>query len=133
MTASYLALVRLRPARRLIYALSAASASSGLVSLTVLLAVHQATRSYAAGGLAVGALADTSPNKQRSQRFVEFVKGVNKRDAAPVARLIADIAANPNPRLRYRIGGDAHLQVWLKRLLPWRTYEKFIARAVKID
>lgn len=83
--------------------------------------------------VAAGALDPASPNKERSQRFVEFVKKFEKREASPVARLIADVAAHPNPRLRYRIGRDAHLQVWLKRLLPWRTYERFIARAVKID
>ena len=57
MTASYLALVRHPPARRLIYALSAASLSFGMVSLTVLLAVHAATRSYPDSGYAVGAFA----------------------------------------------------------------------------
>lgn len=83
--------------------------------------------------IAAGALQETSPNKERSQRFVEFVKGVKKHDATVVAQLIARIAEDRNPKLRYRIGGDAHLQVWLKRLLPWRIYEKFIAKAVKID
>ncbi len=57
---SYLALVRLRPARRLIYALSAASVSFGMVSLTVLLTVHHATRSYGDGGFAVAAFAATA-------------------------------------------------------------------------
>jgi len=83
--------------------------------------------------VAAGALDPNSPNKERSQRFVEFVKEVKKHDATPVARLIASIAADPNPRLRYRIGADAHLQVWLKRLLPWRSFEKLVAKAVKID
>jgi MFS family permease len=52
---SYVALVRLPPARRLIYALSAACLSFGMVSLTVLLAVERATGSYADGGFAVAA------------------------------------------------------------------------------
>lgn len=84
--------------------------------------------------VAAGALADNSPNKERSRRFVEFVqKDVKKRDARAVAQLIAGIAENPNPKLRYLIGGDAYLQVWLRRVLPWRTYEKIVAGAVKID
>jgi lambda repressor-like predicted transcriptional regulator len=31
------------------------------------------------------------------------------------------------------IGGDAKVQVWLKRIVPWRKYERMIAKAVKID
>jgi hypothetical protein len=31
------------------------------------------------------------------------------------------------------IGRDAHIQLWLKRLLPWKWHEKLVARAVKID
>lgn len=82
-----------------------------------------------------GALDPNSPNKERSQRFAEFVKqnSGSRRDAREVARLILRIANNPNPRLRYMIGRDAKLQLWLKRLLPWNTYERMIAKAVKID
>lgn len=82
-----------------------------------------------------GALDPNSPNKERSQRFAEFVKSSakNRRDARDVARLIVRIANNPNPKLRYLIGTDAKIQVWLKRLLPWRAYERMVAKAVKID
>jgi NAD(P)-dependent dehydrogenase (short-subunit alcohol dehydrogenase family) len=81
------------------------------------------------------ALDDNSPNKERSQRFAEFVKqGAGKRrDAREVARLILRIANDPNPKLRYLIGGDAKMQVWLKRLMPWRRYERMVAKFVKID
>lgn len=82
-----------------------------------------------------GALDPNSPNKERSQRFAEFVKGSskNRRDAREVARLILRIANDPNPKLRYLIGGDAKMQVWLKRLMPWRRYERMVAKFVKID
>ena len=85
--------------------------------------------------VAAGALDPNSPNRERSQRFVEFVKSraKNRRDARQVAKLIVGIARDPNPKLRYLIGGDAKMQVWLKRILPWRTYERMIAKAVKID
>ena len=85
--------------------------------------------------VAAGALDPNSPNRERSQRFVEFVKSSakNRRDAREVAKLIVGIARDPNPKLRYLIGGDAKMQVWLKRILPWRTYERVIAKAVKID
>jgi len=85
--------------------------------------------------IAKGALDPASPNKERSQRFAEFVKGSAKhrKDARVVAGLVVRIAQDPNPKLRYLIGGDAKLQVWLKRIVPWRRYERLVAKAVKID
>ncbi len=85
--------------------------------------------------VAEGALDPNSPNKDRSQRFTEFVKGSskNRRDAREVAQLILRIANNPNPKLRYLIGTDAKIQIWLKRLMPWRRYERMVAKFVKID
>ncbi len=85
--------------------------------------------------IAKGALDPQSPNKARSQRFAEFVKASAKqrRDPREVARLIVRISQDPDPRLRYLIGADAKLQVWLKRVLPWHHYERIVAKAVKID
>lgn len=85
--------------------------------------------------IAKGALDPASPNKERSRRFTEFVKSSShrRRDAREVARLIVRIAQDPNPKLRYLIGGDAKLQVWLKKVVPWRRYERMVAKAVKID
>ncbi|HEV8525539.1 MAG TPA: SDR family oxidoreductase [Terriglobales bacterium] len=74
-----------------------------------------------------------SPNHERGVRFSEAVKRVRKADPIAVARLIARIAEDPNPRLRYRIGHDAHIQKWLRALLPWRIYERLVAKAVGID
>ena len=61
------------------------------------------------------ALDPNSPNRERSQRFVEFIKkrAKHRRDAREVAKLIVNIANNPNPKLRYLIGDDAKTQVWL--------------------
>jgi hypothetical protein len=85
--------------------------------------------------IAKGSLDPASPNKERSQRFAEFIKSSAKhrRDAREVAKLIVRIAGNPNPRLRYLIGTDAKIQIWLKRIVPWRRYERIIAKTVKID
>jgi MFS family permease len=52
---SYLALVRVAPARRLIYALGAACISFGMLPLAILLTVQRATGSYPNGGYAVAA------------------------------------------------------------------------------
>lgn len=82
-----------------------------------------------------GALDPNSPNKERSRRFTEFVKGSAKHraDARQVAQLIVRIANHPNPKLRYLIGKDAKMQIWFKRIAPWHTYERLVAKAVKID
>jgi len=75
----------------------------------------------------------TSPNLARAERMREMVKKLRKRDPVEVAHKIAQIASDPTPRLRYLIGPDAHVQLWMKRLLPWKWHERLIARLMKID
>jgi len=83
--------------------------------------------------LAERALRPDSPNRERAAKFRDFVqKNVPKADARQVARLITRIAQDPNPKLRYIIGRDARVQLWLRRLLPWKRYERLIARAIGI-
>ena len=75
----------------------------------------------------------SSPNLQRSLRMRSFVEKLPKADPIIVARLIAAIARDPNPKLRYVVGRDAKLQLALKRILPWKWHEKLIANFLKID
>ena len=75
----------------------------------------------------------TSPNFQRSLNMRERITKIPKNDPMIVARAIAAIAQDPNPRLRYLVGGDAKVQLAMKRLLPWKWYEKVIANYLKID
>jgi hypothetical protein len=81
------------------------------------------------------ALSEASPNKERSRRFAEVIKGrASKRgDAREVARAIARAAKDPNPKLRYLVGADAKMQVWFRRMTPWRVYERLMAKATRID
>ena len=79
-----------------------------------------------------GALSPNSPNKERSRKFTEGVKKTEMGDASDVARLIVRIAQNPNPGLRYRIGRDAALGYWMRRILPWNTWEKMVAKRSSI-
>jgi len=85
--------------------------------------------------IAKQALDPSSPNKDRSQRFVEFVKSraSKRRDPREVAQLIVRVAQNPNPKLRYLIGPDAKGQLLFRALLPWRRYERFMAKMTRID
>jgi len=50
-----------------------------------------------------------------------------------VARKIAAIAQDPNPKLRYVVGRDAKIQLALKRILPWKWHEKIVAKYLKLD
>lgn len=80
------------------------------------------------------ALSDASLNRERASRFAEVVKNkLRKGDARVVGRLIADIAENDSPRLRYLVGKDARLRYIGKRLLPWKWYEKILIKASGID
>jgi NAD(P)-dependent dehydrogenase (short-subunit alcohol dehydrogenase family) len=76
---------------------------------------------------------ESSPNIQRSLRMRERIQALPKRDPIEVARLIAKIAQNPNPKLRYLVGRDAKIQLAMKRILPWKWHEKIVANFLKID
>jgi NAD(P)-dependent dehydrogenase (short-subunit alcohol dehydrogenase family) len=85
--------------------------------------------------LAKGTMDGSSPNAERARRFRDFVQSgaIKREDPGAVARLIARVAEDPNPKLRYLIGRDAFLQVVLKSLVPFSLYERLITRAVKIN
>jgi NAD(P)-dependent dehydrogenase (short-subunit alcohol dehydrogenase family) len=76
---------------------------------------------------------NTSPNFQRSLRMRSAIENIPKADPIAVARLIAAIAQDPSPKLRYLVGRDARMQLALKRILPWKWHEKLIANFLKID
>jgi NAD(P)-dependent dehydrogenase (short-subunit alcohol dehydrogenase family) len=76
---------------------------------------------------------ETSPNIQRSLRMRDRVQALPKADPIEVARLIASIARDPNPKLRYLVGRDAKMQLTLKRILPWKWHEKLVANFLKLD
>ena len=75
----------------------------------------------------------SSPNRERGQKMRDRIQSIPKRDPIIVAKAVAQIARDPNPRLRYLIGNDARTQLWLKRILPWKWHEKLVARALKMD
>ena len=76
---------------------------------------------------------ETSPNLQRIRRMRDRIQALPKRDPIEVARLIASVAQDPDPKLRYLVGRDAKMQLAMKRILPWKLYEKMIANFLKID
>ena len=79
------------------------------------------------------AVKPTSPNFQRSLQMRSIVEKLPKADPIAVARVIVAVAGNPNPRLRYLVGRDARMELAMKRILPWKTWEKMIANYLKLD
>ncbi len=76
---------------------------------------------------------NSSPNFQRSLRMRSVIQKIPKADPIVVARLIAKIAQDPQPKLRYLVGRDAKIQLAMKRLLPWKWNEKIIGNYLKLD
>jgi NAD(P)-dependent dehydrogenase (short-subunit alcohol dehydrogenase family) len=76
---------------------------------------------------------ESSPNFQRSLRMRDRVGAIPKADPTKVAKLIASVAQDSNPKLRYLVGKDAKIQLAMKRILPWKWHEKVIANFLKID
>jgi NAD(P)-dependent dehydrogenase (short-subunit alcohol dehydrogenase family) len=75
----------------------------------------------------------SSLNKERSLRFAQVVQQkLQKADAREVSRLIVRIAQDPHPNLRYLIGKDAVRRKWVKKLLPWKFYERLVEKFTKI-
>lgn len=81
-----------------------------------------------------GSTDGTSPNKERSRRYVDGVKDSHRElpDPIDVARLITRIAQDPNPKLRYRSGRDAKMGYILRALLPWNVWERMVEKRSKI-
>jgi NAD(P)-dependent dehydrogenase (short-subunit alcohol dehydrogenase family) len=83
--------------------------------------------------MAKAGIKDSSPNFQRSLRMRTLVEKLPKADPIEVARVIVRVAQDPNPKLHYLVGRDAKTQLFMKRLLPWKMYERIIARFLKVD
>jgi NAD(P)-dependent dehydrogenase (short-subunit alcohol dehydrogenase family) len=75
----------------------------------------------------------SSPNRERGARMRDRVQALPKRNPIEVARVIAAIAKDPNPKLRYLVGRDAKIQLAMKRILPWKWHEKLVANFLKLD
>ena len=72
-----------------------------------------------------------SPNKERSLRFRDYVRDqVAKRDPREVARLIAALAQDPYPNLRYLVGQDAKTFRILDSLVPWKIWEHMVEKRI---
>jgi NAD(P)-dependent dehydrogenase (short-subunit alcohol dehydrogenase family) len=88
---------------------------------------------YRKENVAAAAADPTSPNRQRTAAFRNYIKqGLQRRDPAEVARLIAKVASVPNPRLRYAIGQDAQFLLVIRLLLPFKFFESIVVRKLQL-
>jgi NAD(P)-dependent dehydrogenase (short-subunit alcohol dehydrogenase family) len=81
--------------------------------------------------IAAAAADPTSPHYARSRRLEALVLGriaASKRDPRIVAHAIARVAMSARPRLRCRVGVDAHLALLARRLLPDRVLDRAMRR-----
>ena len=78
-------------------------------------------------------LTGQSPNQDRGRRLKEAVVKLPKADARQVAVVIARLADDPNPKLRYVVGRTARLTLLTRALLPWKAFERLVARKTGID
>jgi len=79
------------------------------------------------------ALSEESLNSARARKFADFIKfKLPKGDARIVARLIADVADDSEPNLRYLVGKDAVMRYWLQKFIPWKVFEKMVEKRTGI-
>ena len=78
-------------------------------------------------------LAGKSAYQEMGRRIKEWAVTTPKADAQRVADMIARIATDPDPKLRYMIGRDAVVRWWLYNLLPWKWYEKLVLKKVGLN
>jgi NAD(P)-dependent dehydrogenase (short-subunit alcohol dehydrogenase family) len=73
-----------------------------------------------------------SPYRSQLKKVLAYSRRTSDQAADPreVAKLIAAIARKKRPRLRYPIGRGIQLTLWAKALLPWRWFERIIARTL---
>jgi NAD(P)-dependent dehydrogenase (short-subunit alcohol dehydrogenase family) len=78
-------------------------------------------------------LSEASPNRANIEKLRAFMEKLPRRDPREVARLITRIAQAPNPKLRYLAGREARLHTVLRALVPWKIYEKLVARKLGME
>lgn len=66
-------------------------------------------------------------NKLKTRMFGENIRF---GDPVHVARLVAAISKKKQPRLRYTIGKGVSFSLLVKRLLPWRLWEKLVLNTI---
>jgi NAD(P)-dependent dehydrogenase (short-subunit alcohol dehydrogenase family) len=75
-----------------------------------------------------------SPNAEHVADWLKRIQDSKPRaNPQVIADGIAAILDNPRPKLRYAFGRDAKMILMLRRLLPWRAFERLLLRASQLE
>ena len=47
--------------------------------------------------------------------------------------MIADVAEDPEPTLRYLVGKDAVMRYYFQKFIPWKMFEKMVEKKTGIN
>jgi short-subunit dehydrogenase len=86
-------------------------------------------------GIQMSRPAQLDPVYDAGRRHVEhYIRDLIDHGPDPrgVARVVLAAATRAAPRLHYRVGGQARLAAWARRLLPGRLFEQFMRRELRL-
>jgi NAD(P)-dependent dehydrogenase (short-subunit alcohol dehydrogenase family) len=85
--------------------------------------------------LTAGLESPTAANASRVARWRNRIEQGAKDRADPqvVAEVIARVAENPRPKLRYAVGKDARIALMMRRILPVGIFERMIVKSSGLD
>jgi len=84
--------------------------------------------------IAENLLKPESPNAARMPGWLAKVQGEGKKaDPKPVIDRIVKVLGNPRPKLRYVVGRDAKMGLFLRSVLPWPVFERIIRKNTGLE
>ncbi|HEX4283952.1 MAG TPA: SDR family NAD(P)-dependent oxidoreductase [Terracidiphilus sp.] len=83
--------------------------------------------------IAENLLKPESPNAARVPKWRAKVQDGKKADPQAVVDVIAAVLENPRPKLRYVVGTDAKMGLFLRSVLPWSLFERLILKNAGLE
>jgi len=84
--------------------------------------------------IAANLTSSDSPNAARMPGWRAKVQGERKKaDPKPVIDRIVAVLENPRPKLRYVVGRDAKIGLFLRSVLPWSVFERVIRKNTGLE
>ncbi|BDG47249.1 oxidoreductase [Parageobacillus sp. KH3-4] len=81
-------------------------------------------------GLGAVTIHPNSPYVKEMEAILKYVNQIADTAPAPdeVIRQIVQVAKSPSPKLRYPVGKGVKLGIVLKNMLPWKWWERMVAK-----
>jgi NAD(P)-dependent dehydrogenase (short-subunit alcohol dehydrogenase family) len=83
--------------------------------------------------IAENLLKPESPNAARVPKWRAKLQDGKKADPQAVVDVIAAVLENPRPKLRYVVGTDAKMGLFLRSVLPWSLFERLILKNAGLE